>query len=83
MTSIIGLTYLGGKSPGATIRVACSTSSDALYHSLRAHLSRFRSWGAVPLRHGHIMRWVMLALFLAALWLAWYGHGILARHGGI
>lgn len=38
---------------------------------------------AVVLRHGHVMRQVMLALFPAALWLARYGHGILAAHGGI
>ena len=38
---------------------------------------------AVVLRHGHVMRRVMLALFPAALWLARYGHGILAAHGGI
>lgn len=35
------------------------------------------------LRHGYVMRRVMLALFLAALSLARYGHGILAAHGGI
>jgi len=38
---------------------------------------------AVVLRHGHVMRWVMLALFPAAFWLAWYGHTILAAHGGV
>jgi hypothetical protein len=38
---------------------------------------------AVVLRHGHVMRRVMLALFPAAFWLAWFGHGILAAHGGV
>lgn len=37
----------------------------------------------VPLRNGHVMRWVILALIPAVGWLAWYGHSILAAHGGV
>lgn len=36
----------------------------------------------VPLRNGHVMRWVILALIPAVGWLAWYGHSVLAAHGG-
>jgi hypothetical protein len=32
---------------------------------------------------GHAMRWAMLLLLPAVGWLAWYGQGILAAHGGV
>jgi hypothetical protein len=31
----------------------------------------------------HVMRWAALALLPAIGWLAWYGQGILAAHGGV
>jgi hypothetical protein len=31
----------------------------------------------------HVMRWATLALLPALGWLAWYGQGILAAHGGV
>lgn len=37
----------------------------------------------VPLRNGHVMRWVILAAIPAIGWAAWYGHSILAVHGGV
>lgn len=31
----------------------------------------------------HVMRWAVLALLPAVGWLAWYGQGVLAAHGGV
>jgi len=72
---------------------AAATAVSPLEPDASHHDNPSRSSGTIPassgrtqavvLRHGHVMRRVMLALFPAALWLAWYGHGILAAHGGI
>lgn len=39
--------------------------------------------GVMAVREKHVMRWAMLALLPVLGWLAWYGHLILAMHGGV
>lgn len=68
----------------ATYRaIAWGEITEAEVGQQRLRLAGITDKPVITVRHGHVMRWVALALLPAAGWLAWYGYTILAAHGGV